>query len=167
MRLLFVCRGASDRLRALYAQGGPGKEKTEMKGMNIIAVVDEAGKKLLMCRRRKNPYQGMLNLVGGKIEPGEGSMEAAYRELNEETGLTQKEIALIHYCDFTYYTFGIRLEVFFGRLSAPAEVSGDENELHWIDLNEDFFDTARFAGEGNIGHIIEELRTEGMVPPKE
>ena len=35
------------------------------------------------------------------------------------------------------------------------EVSGDENELLWLDVNGNFFDMSRFAGEGNIGHIYE------------
>lgn len=134
-----------------------------MKCMNIIAVVDHTGEKMLMCRRRKNPYKGMYNLVGGKIEPGEESCCAAYRELYEETGITEREISLIHFCDFTYYTFDIRLEVFFGKLSAPFSVHGDENELLWMNLHEDFFDLSRFAGEGNIGHIVEELRCASLI----
>jgi len=134
-----------------------------MKCMNIIAVVDHTGGKILMCKRRKNPYIGLFNLVGGKIEPGEESMHAAYRELYEETGISDREIELLHFCDFTYYTFDILLEVWFGRLSAPFDVRGDENELIWMDLHENFFDITRFAGEGNIGHIAEELRIAGMI----
>ena len=131
--------------------------------MNIIAVIDHTGGKMLMCRRRKNPYMGMYNLVGGKIEPGEESAHAAYRELSEETGITDQEISLLHFCDFTYYTFEIRLEVWFGKLRAPFEVHGDENDLIWMNLREDFFDMKRFAGEGNIGHIVEELRAAGLI----
>lgn len=134
-----------------------------MKNMNIIAVPDHTGEKMLMCRRRKNPYKGLLNLVGGKIEPGEDGMDAAYRELNEETGIAREDISLIHYADFTYCTYDVHLEVYFGRLSAPFEVYGDENELLWMDIHEDFFDMTRFAGEGNIGHIVAELRLEGLI----
>ena len=134
-----------------------------MKCMNIIAVIDHTGENILMCRRRKNPYIGLYNLVGGKIEPGEASEEAAYRELNEETGISKKEIQLIHFCDFTYYTFDIRLEVWFGQLNTPFEVHGEENELRWLELQENFFDMSRFAGEGNIGHIVEELKQAGLI----
>ncbi len=134
-----------------------------MKNMNIIAVLDHTGEKMLMCRRRKNPYKGLLNLVGGKIEPGEDGIDAAYRELYEETGISREHISLIHYADFTYYTYAVHLEVYFGRLLAPFEVYGDENELLWADIHEDFFDMTRFAGEGNIGHIVAELRLEGLI----
>ena len=144
-------------------EGGVGEMK-KMKCMNIIAVLDPAGEKMLMCLRRKNPYKGLLNLVGGKIEPGEESEQAAYRELQEETGITREQISLLHFCDFTYYTFDIRLEVWFGRLDEMCEVYGEENELKWIDMKENFFDMTRFAGEGNIGHIAEDLRQAGLAP---
>ncbi len=131
--------------------------------MNIIAVIDHTGENMLMCKRRKDPYLGKYNLVGGKIEPGEESGHAAFRELYEETGITDQDISLIHFCDFTYYAFGIRLEVWFGRLDAPFEVRGDENELCWMSLKENFFDINRFAGEGNIGHIVEEMKIAGLI----
>ena len=134
-----------------------------MKCMNIIAVADHTGERILMCKRRRKPYIGLYNLVGGKIEPGEESGCAAYRELYEETGIDRGDISLIHFCDFTYYTFDILLEVWFGKLSAPFEVRGEDNELIWIDLKEIFFDMTRFAGAGNIGHIVEELKAAGML----
>ncbi len=60
-----------------------------MKGYNIIAVYSADQKTLLMCRRFHDPYMGLLNFVGGKIEPDEDGMDAAYRELWEETGITR------------------------------------------------------------------------------
>ncbi|MCI9188662.1 MAG: hypothetical protein HFH84_03360 [Lachnospiraceae bacterium] len=39
------------------------------------------------------------------------------------------------------------------------EVHGDENELYWSGLDEDFFNLSRYAGRGNIGHILEEIRS--------
>ena len=134
-----------------------------MKNMNLIAVFDPTGRKLLMCRRRKEPYKGLYNLVGGKIEPGEESEAAAYRELSEETGIERKDISLIHYADCEYHTWQIRLEWYVGQLREMKDVFGEENDLEWIDLRENFFDATRFAGEGNIGHILEEIRLEGLI----
>ena len=39
-----------------------------------------------------------------------------------------------------------------------CEVSGDENDLLWVELTEDFFDMKKYAGEGNIGHMLEILK---------
>ena len=36
-----------------------------------------------------------------------------------------------------------------GKLNNEVAVDGDENELVW-----NFFDTTKYAGEGNIGHIM-------------
>jgi 8-oxo-dGTP diphosphatase len=111
-----------------------------------------------MCRRHKNPYLGLLNFVGGKIEVGEDSAAAAYRELREETGIGREDIELTHFMDLTYYPYDCRLEVYTGRLNKPVEVSGNENELLWVDAESNFFDMKKFAGEGNIGHIIEHIK---------
>ena len=72
-----------------------------MKGSNIIAVFNKDHTKVLMCKRRSDPYKGKYNFVGGKIEQGEDGMSAAYRELEEETGITRRDISLIHFIDFT------------------------------------------------------------------
>lgn len=58
-----------------------------MQGYNCILVFSQDSKRLLFCKRTKDPYQGLYNLVGGKIERNENGYEAAYRELWEETGI--------------------------------------------------------------------------------
>ena len=129
-----------------------------MKIMNVIAVYDHTRQKILMCRRRKDPYKGKLNFVGGKLEPGESSQAAAYRELFEETGITPQDISLVHLMDMVYYTYGMQIEVYAGQLNRECRVFGQENELLWLDAAEDFEDMGRFAGDGNIAHIIEMIR---------
>lgn len=37
-----------------------------MKKMNVIVVFDNTLENTLMCKRTKEPYMGMYNLVGGK-----------------------------------------------------------------------------------------------------
>jgi len=56
-----------------------------MQGYNVIVVYNTNVDRILMCKRLKNPYLGLSNLVGGKIESGENGLESAYRELLEET----------------------------------------------------------------------------------
>jgi len=131
-----------------------------MKGYNLIAVISRDRKRLLMCKRKKEPYLGLFNFVGGRIEEGETGIDAAYRELYEETGISRDDIApLIRLMDFTYYMDGCRVEVYVGKLIKDITPCGDENELLWLSRGEyDFFSTELFAGEGNIGHILEHIR---------
>ena len=134
-----------------------------MQGYNLIVVFDKRRERVLLCRRRKEPYKGLLNFVGGKIEPGEEGLAAAYRELREETGLTEADISLFHFMDLTYYRGApCRLEVYAGRLKGPAQVQGEENQLIWQDAKEDMFDRTRFAGMGNMGHIMALLEQEEL-----
>jgi len=128
-----------------------------MQGYNVLMIYNHSMDRLLMCKRLKNPYKGLSNLVGGKIEAGESSIEAAYRELLEETGISKEDVTLHHVMDFTYYLQQCYVEVYAGRLKHDVAVSGDENELYWSDLDQDFFDMSRYAGEGNIGHMIEQV----------
>ena len=131
-----------------------------MKALNIIAVFNKDFTQVLMCYRRKDPYKGKYNFVGGKIKDGEDGLSAAYRELQEETGITPADITLKHFIDFSYYHYGLKLELYVGRLDKDMPVYGEENELFWIPLTENFFDTHRFAGEGNIGHMITVIEME-------
>ncbi|WGG44691.1 NUDIX domain-containing protein [Rossellomorea sp. DA94] len=128
-----------------------------MQGYNVLMVYNKDMDKLLMCERLKNPYKGLSNLVGGKIENGEAGIDAAYRELLEETNISNKDIILHHLMDFKYYLQNCYVEVYVGRLKRDVSVTGDENILYWSDLDNDFFDMSLYAGEGNIGHMIEQV----------
>jgi 8-oxo-dGTP diphosphatase len=128
-----------------------------MQGYNVLMVYNKDMDKLLMCERLKNPYKGLSNLVGGKIENGETGINAAYRELLEETNISNKDIILHHLMDFKYYLQNCYLEVYVGRLKRDVSVAGDENILYWSDLDNNFFDMSLYAGEGNIGHMIEQV----------
>ncbi|PFG14501.1 NUDIX hydrolase [Bacillus sp. es.036] len=128
-----------------------------MQGYNVLMIYNKSMDKLLMCERLKNPYKGLSNLVGGKIEDGEKGIDAAYRELLEETNISKMDITLHHLMDFKYYLQDCYVEVYVGRLKMDVSVSGDENILYWSNLDNNFFNMSLYAGEGNIGHMIEQV----------
>ncbi len=112
-----------------------------------------------MCERKKEPYKGMLNLVGGKIETDDYLSEA-YRELFEETGISRNDILLNHLMNFQYIKKDFELQVFYGTLNKKVDLVEEVNKLIWISTSENFFDKDKFAGEGNIGHMLEEINLE-------
>lgn len=128
-----------------------------MLGLNLIVVYRQDESEMLMCRRKKDPYLGLRNFVGGKIEPGEDHLDAAYRELFEETSITREDVELVHLMDFTYYLSDCYVEAYVGTLNKDVAVAGDENDLYWSGIDEDFFDD-QIAGEGSVGHIVEQIR---------
>ena len=83
-----------------------------MKKLNVILVYDKDENKILMCKRTKEPYKDKYNMVGGKVEENENELEAAYRELYEETGISRQDIKLIHVMNFQYKISDMELKVF-------------------------------------------------------
>lgn len=128
-----------------------------MKKLNVIMVYNKEENKILMCKRAKEPYKGKYNLVGGKVELGEEELQAAYRELQEETGITKQDIHLNHLMNFQYQMSNMELEVYVGKLNKEVELKEEINKLVWIDKTENFFNVNKYAGEGNIGHMVENV----------
>lgn len=125
-----------------------------MKHSNCIVVFNRKKDEVLFCRRKKDPYKGLYNFVGGKVEPGEASEDAAYRELEEETGISRRDICLYRLMDLTYYHLNFVLEIYLGVLEQDMELKEEVNPLKWLPVKEDFTDKKRFAGDQNIAHII-------------
>ena len=131
-----------------------------MKKYNVIVVFDKNLKHTLMCKRTKEPYIGMYNLVGGKIEKENDGLNEAYRELFEETNISKNDVELKHFMNIEYVSFDKLLEVYYGILNKEVDLVEEVNKLEWVDVNDNFFDMTKYAGEGNIGHIIEEIKIE-------
>ncbi|WP_112138290.1 NUDIX domain-containing protein [Glycomyces dulcitolivorans] len=53
----------------------------------VILTIREERLEVLLVRRGKAPFEGMLAIPGGYLEPGEDLWQAAERELQEETAL--------------------------------------------------------------------------------
>lgn len=131
-----------------------------MKKMNVIVIFNKDMSKTLMCKRTKEPYKGMYNLVGGKIEKENGGLNEAYRELKEETNICKDDINLEHFMNMVYVKWDKELEVYYGILNKDVKLVEEVNKLEWVNINDDFFNMNKYAGEGNIGHIVEELKIE-------
>ena len=127
-----------------------------MKKLNIVLVYNKEDK-ILMCKREKEPYKGKLNLVGGKVEQGENELHAAYRELQEETGITKDDIKLTNLMNFEYKVQDMELELYVGKLNKEKKLVEEVNKLYWIDKKDNFFDVEKYAGEGNIGHMVRQV----------
>ena len=131
-----------------------------MKKYYVIVIFNKEINKILMCKRTKEPYMGMYNLVGGKIEKENDGLNEAYRELEEETNIKKEDIDLIHFMNLTYVKWDKELEVYYGILNKEVNLIEEVNKLEWVDINDNFFDMNKYAGEGNIGHIIEEIKID-------
>ena len=64
-----------------------------------------------MCKRTKEPYKDMYNLVGGKIEKDDDGLNEAYRELFEETGISKNDVELVYFMNLSYIKWNKELEL--------------------------------------------------------
>ena len=129
-----------------------------MKKLNLIVVFDKKMDKALFCIRAKEPYKGMYNFVGGKVEEGEENDEPAYRELFEETGISSKDIKLDHFMDLNYFKYENNIQVYYGILENNVKLVEEKNKLEWLTINNELLNIKKFAGNYNIAHIIEQIK---------
>ena len=129
-----------------------------MRKLNLIVVFDTDLKNVLFCIRAKEPYKGLYNFVGGKVEKNETNDEAAYRELYEETGISNKDIELDHFMDLNYFKYENNLQVYYGILKHEVTLVEEKNKLEWLTIDDELLDNSKFAGNYNIPHIIRQIK---------
>ncbi|HEX3486487.1 MAG TPA: NUDIX hydrolase [Micropepsaceae bacterium] len=105
------------------------------------SVVFDTHDRLLLIRRKNEPFQGSFALPGGFMELGETTQETAMRELKEETGIEAQDPQLIgvyskpgrdprhHTVTIAYLCFVEPVEPMAGDDAAAAEFRSD-----WADL---------------------------------
>jgi len=110
--------------------------KTFHVGVNVFVLKDE---KLLLGKRKNVFGAGTWGLIGGHLEPGETMIDAAKREILEETGLEIKDLIfsnLVNNCgqEEHYLQIGFVATEFSGE---PYIKEPDRcEELRWFNLNE-------------------------------
>lgn len=129
-----------------------------MKKLNLIVVFNKDLSNCLFCIRAKEPYKGMYNFVGGKVEEGENNDDAAYRELFEETGISNTNIKLEHFMDLNYFKYENNLQVYYGILENEVKLVKEKNKLEWVKIDDGLLNNDKFAGNYNIPHIIRQIK---------
>ena len=129
-----------------------------MRKLNLIVVFSKNLDKVLFCIRAKEPYKGLYNFVGGKVEEGESNDNAAYRELFEETGISHNDIELDHFMDLNYFKYENNIQVYYGILRHKVNLVEEKNKLEWVKIDDGLLNNDKFAGNYNIPHIIKQIK---------
>lgn len=129
-----------------------------MRKLNLIVVFSKNLDKVLFCIRAKEPYKGLYNFVGGKVEKGESNDNAAYRELFEETGISHNDIELDHFMDLNYFKYENNIQVYYGILQHKVNLVEEKNKLEWVKIDDGLLNNDKFAGNYNIPHVIRQIK---------
>lgn len=112
-------------------------------------------------------YQQSWQICYGGIHPGETAVQAALRELREETGLTPRELSQVEYLEDFYFRphdYVLMMPVFAARVDAadPITLNEEHTAFRWVaatDVATHFmWRTQREA----LRIIEEEIRTPGL-----
>ena len=88
---------------------------------------------LLKGTPTKRLWANLYNGVGGHIEQGEDVLNAAYRELEEETGLVPEQLQLCGTVSVdTGQNVGICIFVFQGECTTGVPIPSGEGVLEWV-----------------------------------
>lgn len=106
-----------------------------------VDVIVEQNSRILMIKRKNDPYKGCLALPGGFVDEGERIEDAARREANEETSLNIHLVDILGvYSDPKRDPRGHLISTAFvgivptDNLSVEASAQDDASEVEWIKL---------------------------------
>lgn len=134
--------------------------------VNFLFTTD--GKEVLLQRKKRTRFAGMLNGVGGKLEEGEAPMECAIREIREETGISVDSAMMCWLAtlmlpeDCVEGNDGLCILHFYSTLVDKDTIQlepedPDAEELLWKPTYAVATDTVgdMLAGEGDVSYMVE------------
>lgn len=105
----------------------------------FIAII-QRGTEFLFQRRKKDPYKGLLGLLGGKSEKNESAEEALIREVREESTLRVIESNFLGIVTETLYEKNVETQVelfiYVVKTRGTATSNPHEGEVVWIKREE-------------------------------
>ena len=104
-----------------------------------VGVVCLRGEAVLLIRRGTPPRQGEWSLPGGRIEPGERAVDAALRELREETGVEAEITGLVDVVDGLFPEAGrhyVLIDYAARWLSGEPVAGDDASEARFVPLDQ-------------------------------
>jgi 8-oxo-dGTP diphosphatase len=109
----------------------------------MVDAIVESNDKLLLVKRKKDPFKGFLSFPGGNVDLGEKVEDAVKRELREETSLDIEPTDILGvYSDPSRDPRGHRISItFIARIiSREGKASDDAESVEWLPVNDQRLD---------------------------
>ena len=134
-----------------------------MKKYVLVLLFNEDMSKILLMERKKNPYLGLYNGIGGKIENDETVFECCKRETIEEINITLNNPKHLVTCIYPesnklHKNSNIELNVMYDIAKEYKFEENEEGIFEWLPINF-VLDTNNksIAGYGNVGLFVREI----------
>lgn len=134
-----------------------------MKRYVVILLFNVDMSKILLIKRKKNPYLGLYNGIGGKIEENESVFECCLRETIEEINVklfNPKLLVTYIYPESNglHKNSNIELNVMYDIIKESKIEENEEGTFEWLPV-EFVLDTNNklIAGYGNVGIFVREI----------
>ena len=118
----------------------PPTRRADLRQAGSVCLFDPLARRVLIGRRRVDPWSGYWAFPGGGCDGAETRLEAAVRELAEETGIEVAGAPLgsrVVWVGNPDSERGYEVESFiFATFSSPEPRATDEIEARWCDLDE-------------------------------
>ncbi len=101
----------------------------------LMFILDEVKREVLLIRKKRGLGAGKINGPGGKIDPGESSLQCAIRETQEELGVTALDP--VHHGELWFqFVDGLRMhvDVYVATKHEGEPVETDEAVPMWTSL---------------------------------
>ncbi|MDX8342452.1 NUDIX hydrolase [Rossellomorea sp. YZS02] len=123
---------------------------------------------VLLLKRAESVLKDVWCYIGGGIDEGEKAWEAAYREVEEETGITNLSLYSANTFDRIYSieeNYIYIAPVFVGFVESDQEVNLNEehSDYRWLSFQE-AIDTVSLPGNDEVLSLIEKYFVKKEVP---
>jgi len=100
--------------------------KSNESPINCVGIVCIRGDNVLLIKRGKPPRMGQWSIPGGRIEKGESELQAAARELFEETSIRANKFQKIETIDTDFGSGPYRLHDYAALWETGEPIAGDD-----------------------------------------
>ncbi|GAA4522654.1 MULTISPECIES: (deoxy)nucleoside triphosphate pyrophosphohydrolase [Nonomuraea] len=122
----------------------------------VAAVIVGPGGRVLAAQRAEPPaLMGGWEFPGGKVDPGEGEIEALVRECREELGV-EIEVGERVGGDWPLSTGGYVMRAWLARVASGTPQAREHLALRWLEPGE-YYDVAWLAADLPLMEAVEKL----------
>ena len=116
----------------------PKKEDiySNMKTRKVTAAIIINDNKVFAAQRGHGAWKGWWEFPGGKLEPGETSVEALIREIREELAIDIEIDRLFQTVEYDYSDFHLSMDCFICKLCGSEPVLLEHESARWLSADE-------------------------------